>query len=90
MDRIENPSLDEGHIEQMRVLLESKETTRGAVQSSHDNHVSHVSKIEDQVRDREEQEKKRKISAAMEFEHNRNRMRCAEIFDLMARFRSET
>lgn len=91
VEKIENLAFagDEGKLEQMRVLLESKETTRGAFQSSHDNHVSHISKVEDLVRDREEQEKKRKVQTVTEFERNRNRMRCAEIFDLLERFRGE-
>jgi len=87
--KIENALLNETQLEQLHILLDldQKDNVRQVVQRSHDNHIAHISKIEDIIREREEACKKDKVSRAMEFESVRNRRRCSEIHDLMQRHR---
>lgn len=89
VQKIENKALDVDSLEKLQTLLDSKETTKQMLQGTHDNHISHISKIEDQVRDREESSKKEKIAKVTRYEHIRNRNRCSEIYDLTVRFRQD-
>ena len=46
-DSVVNPSLDEHGIEQLRTLSLEKDLLRNAINSSHDNRISHIGKVED-------------------------------------------
>jgi len=80
-DSVVNPSLDDHGLEQLRTLSLEKDLLRNAINSSHDNRISHIGKVEDAVRDREENEKKNKIETVQESETERSRRRCSEIYD---------
>ena len=71
------PALPEN--ESLRNMIMDKEAINNSISLSHDNHISHIGRLEDLVRDREEKEKKEKMKSENDEQYKRNRQRISEI-----------
>merc|ERR1711971_1105900 len=65
--------------EALRNMIVDKEAINNSITLSHDNHISHIGRLEDLVRDREEKEKKEKMKQQNDAQYTRNRQRISEI-----------
>jgi len=65
--------------ESLRNMIIDKEAIQNSIALSHDNHISHIGRLEDLVRDREEKEKKEKMKHQNDAQYTRNRQRISEI-----------
>merc|ERR1712129_413347 len=65
--------------ESLRNMIIDKEAINNSIALSHDNHISHIGRLEDLVRDREEKEKKEKMKNQNDAQYTRNRQRISEI-----------
>merc|ERR1712157_701777 len=68
--------------EALRNMILDKEAMNNSITLSHDNHISHIGRLEDLVRDREEKEKKEKMEKLNDEQYKRNRLRISEILIL--------
>jgi len=71
------PALPEN--ESLRNMIADKDAINNSISLSHDNHISHIGRLEDLVRDREEKERKEKMKQQNDAQYKRNRQRISEI-----------
>lgn len=85
-DGIDSILPNKREFESLRNMLQDRDAINNCVTVSHDNHVSHIGRLEDSVRDREEKEKKEKIETKNDNEYQRNRQRVSEISIFVEKF----
>jgi len=72
--------------ESLRNMIMDKEAINNSIALSHDNHISHIGRLEDLVRDREEKEKKEKMKHQNDKQYKRNRQRISEIIIFVEKY----
>lgn len=73
--------------EALRNMIVDKEAINNSITLSHDNHISHIGRLEDLVRDREEKEKKEKMDKLNDEQYKRNRLRISEILIFVEKYK---
>merc|ERR1711933_461454 len=75
--------------EALRNMILDKEAMNNSITLSHDNHISHIGRLEDLVRDREEKEKKEKMEKLNDEQYKRNRLRISEILIFAQKYKKQ-
>ena len=72
--------------EALRNMIMDKDAINNSLSLSHDNHMSHIGRLEDTVRDREEKQKKDKMEKQNNIQYKRNRQRISEILIFIEKY----